>query len=263
MKNEREIRGGRNAFIEGSFRDTADRDYIAARILYRHQLTEQFLWNALQAIEKYLKAILLFNGQSVKHLNHNIEKALAEATRIEAFSFHVTQKVESFVSYLNVQGPDRYYLQPRFTEGHELQLLDSSVWQIRRFCDDFFFPYKGRKLQELNAARLRYVQTSEIHKKKAAFRLDSRGFLETVLDGGKHPVLRSALVHNNLFFSGSRKRSSVTYQKWKMWSQSPNFTYPEILEWARNNVMLPKSVKAEMRRRNEMRTRRSSTNGKP
>lgn len=68
-------RGARNDFITKSFRDTADRDYISARILHRHKLVEQFLWMALQTIEKYLKAILLFADVPTKELNHNLKRA--------------------------------------------------------------------------------------------------------------------------------------------------------------------------------------------
>lgn len=45
-----------NLYIQESFRDMADKDYIAARVSYRYGLAYPFLWLALQAIEKYLKA---------------------------------------------------------------------------------------------------------------------------------------------------------------------------------------------------------------
>ena len=48
-----------DAFIDMSFRDAADEDYIAARVAYRLELTHTFLWASLQTVEKYLKAILL------------------------------------------------------------------------------------------------------------------------------------------------------------------------------------------------------------
>jgi hypothetical protein len=45
-----------DAWIEHSWRDAADQDYLAARIGYRYQLTQPFLWSSQQAVEKYLKA---------------------------------------------------------------------------------------------------------------------------------------------------------------------------------------------------------------
>ena len=50
-----------NDFAERSFRDMADGDYIAARMACRAALVTQFLWASQQAVEKYLKGILLFS----------------------------------------------------------------------------------------------------------------------------------------------------------------------------------------------------------
>src|SRR6266581_4487649 len=49
------------------FRDQGDKDYITGRAAYRMNLREQFLWAALQACEKYLKGILLFNEMSARY----------------------------------------------------------------------------------------------------------------------------------------------------------------------------------------------------
>lgn len=54
-----------NDFASRSFRDMADRDYIAARLACRAELMPQCLWSAQQAIEKYLKYILLVNRITV------------------------------------------------------------------------------------------------------------------------------------------------------------------------------------------------------
>ena len=51
-----------NSFASQSFRDQAERDYIAARQACRAELMPQFLWASHQAIEKYLKGILLYNS---------------------------------------------------------------------------------------------------------------------------------------------------------------------------------------------------------
>lgn len=42
-----------NDFASKSFRNTADQDYIAARMSYRAGLLEPFLWSSFHAIEKY------------------------------------------------------------------------------------------------------------------------------------------------------------------------------------------------------------------
>lgn len=50
-----------NDFATHSFRHPADMDYIAARAAYRMELYPQFMCAGLQTIEKYLKAILIYN----------------------------------------------------------------------------------------------------------------------------------------------------------------------------------------------------------
>src|SRR2546423_5751552 len=60
-----------SAIAEQAFRDQADKDYVAARSNYRMNLREQFLWSGLQACEKYLKAILLFNQLSARFVASN------------------------------------------------------------------------------------------------------------------------------------------------------------------------------------------------
>jgi hypothetical protein len=50
-----------NDFAMRSFRDTADEDYIAARMCWRAQLIPPFLWSSLQAMEKYLKCVSVLN----------------------------------------------------------------------------------------------------------------------------------------------------------------------------------------------------------
>ena len=48
-----------NSFALRAFRDTADRDYIHARMAYRAGLIPQFRWSALHALEKYAKCITI------------------------------------------------------------------------------------------------------------------------------------------------------------------------------------------------------------
>ena len=239
--------GYRNAFIRRSFRDTADRDYISARLLCRHNLTEQFLWMALQAIEKYLKAILLFHDKSTLRISHKIVRALNDVRGVERLGFAITEKAEEFIRALEEYGPDRYFELPRSVAGDELSRLDSVVWQVRRFCDDFFYPHEEPAFRKMDQARLQYVQGEKIQLNRSRFRLDKDGFIEIVLDGKKHPELRHALVWNNLFF-GQRNRKCVQYYHRRSWEQSAPYLYPEVCDWASDKVKLDKAVMEDMRR---------------
>lgn len=48
-----------NSFALRAFRDTADRDYIHARMAYRADLLPQFHWSSLHSLEKYAKCIAI------------------------------------------------------------------------------------------------------------------------------------------------------------------------------------------------------------
>lgn len=96
-----------NTFAKDVFRNQADCDYIAARANFRMQLRQQFLWSGQQALEKYLKAILLFNGQSARFRDPTVRRpreyghdliALFDAVRaIPIFAFELEPKDEQFL----------------------------------------------------------------------------------------------------------------------------------------------------------------------
>lgn len=66
--------------IDETFVLTADDDYLNARWLSINAMHRSFFWAASQAIEKYLKANLLYHGVSVKDYSHNI-KAMTDELR--------------------------------------------------------------------------------------------------------------------------------------------------------------------------------------
>jgi HEPN domain-containing protein len=125
-----------NDFVNRSFRDVADRDYIAGRILYRYDLGSQFLWAASQALEKYLKAILLYSRRSTKGLGHDIVRVLHQVRLIRAIHFEIPKSVQGFIHYLNEEGPNRYFEYPAYAVGDELLRFDHAIWHIRRYCYD-------------------------------------------------------------------------------------------------------------------------------
>jgi hypothetical protein len=71
----------RRIYVETAFITPADHNYVLARIAFRHGLVQQGYWEAAQAIEKYLKASLLLNGQPAFQ-GHNLEKLLNDHRNI-------------------------------------------------------------------------------------------------------------------------------------------------------------------------------------
>src|SRR4051812_47441089 len=88
-----------NAFATQSFRDQADRDYIAARLACRYELFPQFLSAAHQAIEKYLKAILLYNRIKATRVGHSLAHALSLANAL-SFKIELCPRSRAFIDHL-------------------------------------------------------------------------------------------------------------------------------------------------------------------
>jgi len=61
----------KNSVVTEMFVDTADQNYLIARWAYHRGMYIDFFWNAVHALEKYLKASLLLNGYSSKRNSNN------------------------------------------------------------------------------------------------------------------------------------------------------------------------------------------------
>ena len=80
-----------NDFAVRSFRDIADGDYIAARMACRTALIIN-LWAAQQAVEKYLKCILLLNRIEAKKVRHDLGMALRKIDETAKVSLDLTKE---------------------------------------------------------------------------------------------------------------------------------------------------------------------------
>ncbi len=202
-----------NSFATECFREVADKDYIASRKIYRLGLIEQFQWNALQTIEKYLKAILLYNQVSAKGLGHDIEKSLKRVERINYFELNLSDKERKFITHLNNNAQNRYLEQSSYALGDELLLLDLLVWSVRRYCQviKHSIKLKGKILDTLPATLSSL--TSDYYKENPHKFILIGGYLEQVVKRKKSDPEREALIWENFFF-GVRKKKKIK-----------NFTY--------------------------------------
>ncbi|MEI2636915.1 MAG: HEPN domain-containing protein [Methylotenera sp.] len=139
--------------IYESYVVTADEDYLMARLLARKGLYRGFFWGAAQAIEKYLKAILLMNGVAINDYQHHINKLFSDACNIDGsianidISPHQSITVEpwalgrlicfevaAFINEIEKHGsPNNRYntLGVQYNTGH-LFALDSLIFQLRK-----------------------------------------------------------------------------------------------------------------------------------
>jgi HEPN domain-containing protein len=225
-----------------SFRDIADQDYIAARTCYRVKLFHNFLWNGLQAIEKYLKGILLFNKIDSRKLRHDIVSALELAKEIKDINFNVPSDAEDFIKYLNDYGEDRYLVQPYYLRENALHDLDRSVWYIRRYCyylrgEKIAISGKTINLLEIEVRKIHHPKYEKYPHKFSIF----GGYLEDMLR--KNEPATANLIWNNLYF-GRRKRHRIRNFPDRIEFKKPTlFVHPEVFPGLEKLVYLNKDIR--------------------
>lgn len=228
-----------NSFATESFRDQADRDYVAARLACRYELFPQFLWAAHQAIEKYLKAILLYNRVKATEVGHDLALALS-LTESLPFQVELSSRSRKFIAHLAEVGEFRYIDIPFHVYGHILIDLDLTVWEIRRYCQVLnvfgkVLPRTEQQLLDGAWSDLAASKTEPRHK----FRLQN-GLLEKFLEERKHPSRSALLWHNPCF--GVRTRATIR-AKSHLNAQNPLlYLYPEMLDELVKYVFIPRKL---------------------
>jgi HEPN domain-containing protein len=233
-----------NDLAKRSFRDIADRDYIAARLSARSKLVPQFLWQSQQAIEKYLKYILLVNRVDARRVGHDLKKALALVDRLP-IGVKLRAKSRTFLDHIADYGPNRYLDYSYHFVGHALPELDMTVWDLRRYCQ--ILDVKGKVLPEVEQQMLKQA-VGELIASEATppykFKLRG-GFLEEVMNKRKHPA-REALLWNNAFF-GTRNRRHIRSQQIIYAENAPLYLFPEMLDEVLKYIHVPKAIEAAYR----------------
>lgn len=231
-----------NDFANRSFRDVADQDYIAARLSYRANLREPFLWSSLQAFEKYLKAILLYNKKSSKGLGHDLNKALERVEEIKDISFSIPDAARDFINYLNDYGSNRYLEHSTHLKSHALLELDQAVWHVRKYC----FYMRGEikrangKVYKLLQSNVSKATNAEYEKYPHKYKLHG-GLLEDIIKKNKEPT--QYLVWHNFFYGKNRKKGIKNYKN-HMSSMYPTLTFrPELFDDLDALVHLSKEVR--------------------
>lgn len=228
-----------NSFATQSFRDQADRDYVAARLACRFELMPQFLWAAQQAVEKYLKAIFLYNRINATNVRHDLAKAMNLTKRLP-FEIELSARSRSFLDHLAEYGEFRYIDVPYYVEGYAMVDLDLLIWELRRYCqvlDVFGKVLPPAEQAQLDTAKDQLSKSSNMPKHK--FRL-SGGVLEKMLDENAHPS-RSALLWNN-FVYGVRSRSTVRVKEHVHVQNPLLYLYPEMLDELLKYVFIPRHL---------------------
>ncbi len=228
-----------NNFASRCFRDVADRDYISARMCYRAGLISQFQWSALQAFEKYFKALLLYNRIEAKHVKHD----LAEAQKLAAkapFKIRLSDRSLKLLDHLNEYGRFRYLETSYFINGPKLIELDKAVWELRRYCrvmNYVSYPLNAAPKPML-ALEIEHNEMAEKHPPQKFHIID--GALEAILRKQSDPA-RAPLIWQNGFY-GSSRRKRVTVPIFSYAENSPLLMYPEILDYVLKYIHIPKYI---------------------
>ena len=233
-----------NTFASDVFRKQADCDYITARANYRMHLRQQFLWSAQQAMEKYLKAILLFNGKSAryyslpdgrkkKEFGHDLSALLVEVKQLPLFKIEVESEDEKFLSYLSrLGGANRYLSMSSYNTSDAIHRLDRLVWNVRRYCQ--YIPDRGlgcsSAVPGLQAAFVRSIEDPNRKLMPHKFSLLG-GELEAVIKRPPKDPARKALVWANLFY-GKKRRLQVTYSSFSSSEVSPSDRDWKDVDWS-------------------------------
>jgi len=262
------------SLVETMFVATADQNYILARWAALNELNVDFFWMSLHALEKYFKAILLYNGQSAKGYSHNIVTLHEAVLRLDSqLSFGSlkspptiskdalhwqAETAKSFIARLNHWGdPNNRYMAYGWVQRWPQNLikLDQLVWRICRYCRPFAWTTNGKTVK--------WVQL--LKKTPAEWRLNSHLPLERALAGGLTDAASEAATTLNYAFApdGGHDidswRSSFANPPLADWfhllrnatDNSTKKTARETLEWVLQNVDLGKdrsTVRSELER---------------
>lgn len=223
-----------------SFRDIGDGDYIAARLAMRARLPIQFLWAALQALEKYLKCILLLGRVSSKKVGHDIAKALMMVN--EQLHFHISLpegEREVFQHIADSQG-DRYLVISLNIFDSELSDLDDLVWRIRQYCEPLGIEhYNDSPSHDVLLKNLARIEAGLSGEPCGGYL--PHGVLEKVLANNDHPA-REGLVWRNAKFGGNQPIVAQNGMSSFMAINSPLYLHPEIARPVSEWIYLPKGA---------------------
>jgi HEPN domain-containing protein len=221
------------------FRDTGDGDYIAARMAYRATLIPQFHWSALQAIEKYLKCILILNRITTHKLNHNIQKALNRINSEAPFKIELDEIEQEVFDHIARYGPDRYLLMSYHVSRLELLKLDKLVWLLRQYCRPMKYGIQsnGKRLDRTDAV-LHGIKSSRNEPPQRAPVFN--GKLEAILANKKHAA-RGALIWKNMRFC-SRHRESIAFKDYIYAENAPLWLQPQLLQHVKHLMTIPHDI---------------------
>jgi len=222
------------------FRDVGDGDYIAARLALRAGLASQFLWSGLQALEKYLKCILLLGRVDARKVGHRISTALQMANEKLELGILLPENERKIFQHIAESEGDRYLVSSLHIFEHELSDFDSLVWRLRQYCVPLDIKhYNDPPSKALRREKVASIELALQGKSSGGYILG--GMVETVLAKNNHPA-RDGLVWRNAMFGEGKpvlERSGISGF---IAVNSPLYLHPEIARTVSQWIYLPKGA---------------------
>jgi len=229
-----------NDFAIRCFRDTGDGDYIAARLALKAGLATQAIWSGLQAVEKYLKCMLLLRRVSSKGVGHNIAEGLRLVNDRLGYDIILPNDEQAVFSHLAESGGDRYLVVSLHLLDQELSGLDSLVWRLRQYCDVLDVEhYNDEPSEEILFRNLQKIK-ARLGGEPVQGRLES-GVLEKILSD-RHSRAYEGLVWRNAMFGGGHLINSSAEDFNFVATNSPLYLNPQIVRAVSKLVHLPKGA---------------------
>lgn len=230
-----------NDFAIRCFRDTGDGDYITARLALKAGLPSQAIWSGLQAIEKYLKCILLLGRVSSKGVGHKIAEGLRLVNDRLRYSIVLSDQEQAIFNHLAESEGDRYLVASLYLCHHELTDLDALVWRLRQYCAVLNVEhYNDRPSQEVLSRNLKRISEQLDGPPEGGYL--ERGFLEKVLSNANH-LAHDGLVWRNAMFGGNQPFSSSSGDFNFVALNSPLSLNPQIVKAVDELVHLPRGAR--------------------
>jgi HEPN domain-containing protein len=229
-----------NLFAIRCLRDTGDADYIAARLAMRTRLAGPFLWSAEQAVEKYLKCILVLNRKKTGDLGHNLREALDRINGTLPFEIGLNKEEQSVFDHIADWNADRYLIASFHLFDREVLQLDMLVWKLRQYCTPLdvlnHTDAPSKKVLFDNVSRIETILNGPA---KAGY--IASGLLEKILAAKDHPA-HDALVWRNLRYNMvARKNISFVNDAFQA-VNAPLWNNPELAQEAAKWMKIPNEI---------------------
>lgn len=230
-----------NDYALRGLRDTADRDYIHARMAYNAKLIPQFRWSSLHALEKYLKCIFVL--ARVEKPNKSIKHELKRPLDIlqEEIDIKVSDGTHRHIKFLEENYANLRYFEVSWDiHDTEIEKLDHAVWNIRRYCNTAIYEHgKDTKPLYINYEKRSYLNEFLIRSDKNT--AIPGGFIEQVLNNRLHPA-RKFLVWLNFYYSDV-KRNKLKIPRYVIAENAPFYLHPEAINEIEKYVHIPNYIK--------------------